>query len=348
MKKYTFLYFSILVFVVFVIIVSVYVFTPQITNVFDQIFSAQTQSTFVLNALRTFLKTQERHPITMLFVGDVMMTRGVGMKIKGAHNPLFPFLHIQDRLQKADFTFANLEGPISERGMNQGSIYSFRMKPEVLEGLKFAGFDMLSVANNHIWDWGVDALSDTLTLLKQNNIISLGAGMNEQEANEAKMVNVGALRVGFLGCTTLYPKNLEAFGEHPGVSHCAQETLESEIRALRPQVDVVIVSLHWGEEYQTRSNKNQQMMARRLIDAGADLIVGHHPHVTQEVERYQNGWIAYSLGNFVFDQDFSDETMRGMMLEVIAENNHIREVNPIAIQLNSDFQPEVNAGILKE
>jgi poly-gamma-glutamate synthesis protein (capsule biosynthesis protein) len=105
--------------------------------------------------------------------------------------------------------------------------------------------------------------------------------------------------------------------------------------------DLVVVSLHWGIEYEQHSTTSQQLFARALIDAGADLVVGHHPHVVQEVEEYKGRYIAYSLGNFVFDQDFSLETMRGLMLEVSVRNKQIEAVREIPIELTSIYQPRI-------
>ena len=105
--------------------------------------------------------------------------------------------------------------------------------------------------------------------------------------------------------------------------------------------DIIIVSMHWGEEYQLRSNKKQQEIGRALVEAGTDIIIGHHPHVIQEIERYKNGWIAYSLGNFIFDQNFSKETMEGLMLKAIIQDKKIVEIEPVEIKINSSFQPEI-------
>ena len=101
----------------------------------------------------------------------------------------------------------------------------------------------------------------------------------------------------------------------------------------------MIVSFHWGEEYQNQPNKEQRYFAQLAIDSGADLVIGHHPHVVQPVEKYKNSWIAYSLGNFVFDQSFSEKTMKGFLLEVIIENKKIKEINPKEIKISKYFQP---------
>src|SRR3989344_4823240 len=256
----------------------------------------------------------------IIFVGDIMLSREVGRQIKINSDPRFPFLKIADFLNSGDLVFGNLEGPISERGKNQGSIYSFRADPQTVHGLKFAGFDGLFLANNHIFDWGEIALIDTIDTLKNNGIQTVGAGKEYKSANEPVIFEIGNSTIGFLAYTNLYPEGLKATVESAGVSFFNLGFIEDQIAELERRVDLVVISLHWGEEYENKSNDNQKRIAKELIDSGADVVVGHHPHVIQEVENYNNGWIAYSLGNFVFDQSFSEETMGGMALEVFVKN----------------------------
>ncbi len=306
-----------------------------------------------LNEVERLAKFFQEKPITLLFAGDIMLSRGVANQIKKHQDVRWPFLKIATTTREADLTFGNLEGPISDRGENQGSIYSFRSSPEVIEGLSFAGFDVLSLANNHIWDWGKDALIDTITMLEHSGLKGVGAGENYQEANAPVIKEIGStgssqVKVAFLAYTDLYPKSLEAHSTSsgqatPGISSFELEKAKTDIQQLKSLklADIIVVSFHWGEEYKTEANESQKRIARELIDAGADLIIGHHSHVVQEIEQYQNGWIAYSLGNFIFDQNFSKETVEGLMLEVVIKNKKISEVSPIKIKINSAFQPEV-------
>lgn len=285
-------------------------------------------------------------PYTLVFVGDLMLSRGVDYMVKkyGGGDYRYPFLKIADELKRADLLFGNLEGPISDRGSNQGSIYSFRAEPKAVEGLQFAGFDMMSVANNHIFDWGRDALADTISVLGINGIKSVGAGKNDEEANQPVRFALGDLRLAFLAYTNLMPQSLGATIDHPGLSSFSIEKATEAIRAAKQDEDIVIVSFHWGDEYQTHSNALQQKIAHALIDAGADLIVGHHPHVAQETEEYNGGHIIYSLGNFVFDQNFSADTQKGLMANVTvdADNETIEKVEPIEIRFTKTFQPYIN------
>lgn len=281
---------------------------------------------------------------TMLFVGDIMLDRLVKKRIDRADNPLLPFLLIADVLRSADLAVANLEGPVSDRGVNQGSKYSFRFEPRgTMRALTFAGFDVINLANNHIWDWGTAALLDTLTHLRSAGIQTIGAGANQAEANQPAIATLGDARVGFLGYTTLYPKSLEATATRAGVSSPQLSLITAQIADLKANqnIDLVVVSLHWGIEYEDHSTTSQQLFAHALIDAGADLVVGHHPHVVQEVEKYHGKYIAYSLGNFVFDQDFSKETMQGLMFEVGVRNKQIEAVREIPVELSAIYQPRI-------
>jgi len=279
--------------------------------------------------------------VRFVFVGDIMLSRSVDLKMRRMSDYTFPFLNIASTTRSADITFGNLEGPISTRGKNQGSEYSFRANPNVVKGLLYAGFDVLSLANNHIWDWGGDALIDTLDVLKQNNILTVGAGKNEAEANSPIFIMKGNQRVVFFAYTNLYPQGLYATGENPGISRFNEEEIIRSIKEETKSEDIVIISLHWGDEYKTQSNDFQKRFGRALIDAGADMIIGHHPHVAEEVEYYKDGWIAYSLGNFVFDQNFSEETMSGLLLEVTTKSGVVEKVEQKEIRINKDFQPAV-------
>jgi gamma-polyglutamate biosynthesis protein CapA len=198
---------------------------------------------------------------------------------------------------------------------------------------------VLSTVNNHSLDYGRVALGDTIDLLKQAGIASVGTGRAKEEANAPYFTEVQGVRLAFLAYTNLYPKSLEATETSAGISSFNLERAVQEITELKKNTDVVMVSFHWGEEYQTESHPRERAIAHALIDAGADLIIGHHPHVVQEVEQYKNGFIAYSLGNFVFDQEFSKATMEGLMIEAVVKDKKIVELNKLPIKISPTFQP---------
>ena len=304
--------------------------------------SAEISKKFTAQLQTAVPETQkEKKSYTLIFVGDIMLSRKIDKLMNESRDFRFPFLKISETLRSADFTFGNLEGPISDRGRNQGSKFSFRVDPEAVEGLKFAGFDMVSLANNHILDWGVEALAQTVSILHANGIKSVGAGRNYTEANNPVFAEIGNTKIAFFAYTNFYPENLLATENRGGVSSFNLEEIKANIKNARSRTDLVVVSLHWGDEYKLRSSPTQQGIAHALIEAGADLIVGHHPHVAQEVERYKDGWILYSLGNFVFDQYLWDETKKGLMAKVTLEDKKISSLELKTVKLNGTFQPYI-------
>jgi poly-gamma-glutamate synthesis protein (capsule biosynthesis protein) len=290
-----------------------------------------------------FIGGNHQKETTLLFVGDIMLDRGVEWKIKkvGNNDFKFPFLKVADELARADILFGNLESQISDKGYKAGSIYSFRADPKAIDGLVFSGFDVLSLANNHSFDYTRQALEDSMTRLKANKIDYIGTGFNKNEAYSPLIKEVNGLKIAYLAFTNLGAKSWEATENSSGIAFLNETNLKERISLAKTQADFVVVSLHFGDEYKTEPNDLQKYFSKLAIDEGANLIIGHHPHVVEPLEQYKNGWIAYSLGNFVFDQSFSEETMRGEILKVIIKNRKIAEVIPINIKINSSFQPGI-------
>lgn len=275
----------------------------------------------------------------LLFVGDVMLSRGVGRIMAEKGDWIYPFLEISKTLQDADLLVGNLEGPIGSHGVRVGSIYSFRANPQAVAGLASAGFDVLSLANNHIWDYGREALGDTFQILDQAGIGYIGAGRDYPEAHRPLVREVKGTKIAFLAYTDLIPQSVTGELSQPAVAFMDLKQIIPDIEKAKELADLVVVAFHWGEEYQTKHNQKQEVIAHAVIDAGADLVIGHHPHVMQEVEQYKDGYIAYSLGNFVFDQNFSADTREGLMLKVTVKNKKIEKVEPIKIKFTSTYQP---------
>ncbi len=286
---------------------------------------------------------------TLYAVGDIMLGRGVEYMVDkyGEGDFKFPFLKIANELQQADILFGNLEGPISENGERVGSIYSFQFKPEVANVLTWTGFDVLSLANNHMLDYQAVALQDTMQFLKEQGIMYVGAGTSSEEAFNIKIKQVNGVKIGFLAYQNLGPVAWQAGTNKIGMAWINKGSflnIQKYIQEIREQVDILVVSLHAGAEYQEEPNSFQTGFAKVVIDAGADLVLGHHPHVAQPVERYKHGWIAYSLGNFIFDQGFSEETMQGLLLKVFINNQTkaIKKVIPTTVKMNQFFQPKLD------
>ena len=278
----------------------------------------------------------------------------------------------------------------------------------MIEGLKYAGFRVLSVANNHMDDWGRPALLDTLRRLRAAGLVPVGAGANLGEADypvfvtcppgshcrnakletgkskleirNSKLANgeppagggeqrssscvadgpkrVGgahspgrgdfpvssfkfrSLKIAFLAYVDVEPKDAAASLDRAGVAWLDPDRVRADIRFARRLADLVIVSVHWGVEYAPRPLKEQVQRAHEMIDAGADLVVGGHPHVVQPLEEYHGHWIAYSLGNFVFDQKWP-VTHHGLMLKVTVSGKQITRVTPIPITIDEKMQAEI-------
>jgi poly-gamma-glutamate capsule biosynthesis protein CapA/YwtB (metallophosphatase superfamily)/uncharacterized membrane protein (UPF0127 family) len=271
--------------------------------------------------------------IKLLFVGDIMMTRSVEGKINDLNKKfIFPFLNILNYLKSFDYVIANLEGSVSDKGTKVGSKYSFRMKPEVAPALKDANINVVNLANNHIFDYSKVAFEDTLKSLEKNNIKYFG------NSYEPLIIEKEGVKIGFLGFSD-FLKHLEVRENKIGVA-VINDNLNEVIRKAKEKVDILIISFHWGEEYQKLANERQEKLAKIAIDSGADLVIGHHPHVIQDIEKYKNKFIFYSLGNFIFDQNFSKETMIGGGVEVSIKNKKIENIYFRKFYLNNNFQIE--------
>ncbi len=279
--------------------------------------------------------------IKIAFVGDTMLDRGVEQKVKkeGDDNFNFVFEEIKDDLKQYDFLIGNLEGPVSNKGKDKYNLYSFRMNPEVIPVLKEVGFEAFSVANNHMGDWGQEAMVDTFNRLKEGGIKVLGGGNNLDEAITPQIIEKDDVKIGFLAFSQFGQGDFWATNNFGGVAGISEENLKKGISVAREQADIIIVNFHFGEEYQEIQNSYQEKYAKMAIDFGANLVVGTHPHVIQPLEQYKNTYVAYSLGNFVFDQYFSPETMEGGLLEVVIENKKIENVILKRIKINTNYQP---------
>ena len=268
---------------------------------------------------------------TMIAVGDMNLARRVDWLMR-TYGMDYPLKEVKGRLQQADATFGNLECAVSNRGAPlPGKGIWLRAKPEVMTELKECGFDILSVANNHSLDYDTEAFLDTLKYLDQAGIIPVGGGTDIIDARKGRIMEVNGLKIGFLAYTEMadmvwsfqHPRKLKASETLPGVAPYEYESILQDVRSLRDQVDIVILSLHWGTEYAPAPSAQQREHAHGFIDAGADVILGHHPHVVQGVELYNQGLIAYSLGNFVFDQNWSNKTREGLVMELTFKGSEI-------------------------
>jgi poly-gamma-glutamate synthesis protein (capsule biosynthesis protein) len=232
----------------------------------------------------------------------------------------FPFEHVRRLMAGSDIRFGNLELPLTERVAATYKDYVFRAPPSSVDALTGAGFNVLSLANNHALDYGSEGLLDTLATLERAGIAGVGAGRSAEEARRPAVLTVKGVRVAFLAYTNTPNDSIsgwnaaadEAGAERPGVAWGRAEDIRRDVAAARAGADVVIVSLHSGFEYTATPNPRQRELARASVDAGAALVLGGHPHVLQGVEFYRGAPIIYSLGNFVFDLDDDDRRQPGL------------------------------------
>lgn len=280
---------------------------------------------------------------TLTAVGDIMLDRGVGTRIK-KHRPEYPFIHVAGLLRDADITFGNLESLISESGKKtRGKEITFRASVESVTGLSFAGIDVVSLANNHAVDFGDPALLETMDILAHNGIAYIGAGANFSSAHRPARFMINGIKVAFLAYSNEFHK-VKAAADGPGVAVTDTEEVKKDILSCRNWADTVIISCHWGWEYSDHPDQETRDFAHHAVDAGADLLIGHHPHVIQGVEIYKKSLICYSLGNFVFDQ-IGNRVKRGLILKCILGKSGPLKANLIPVIIDQrEFRPKPASG----
>lgn len=264
---------------------------------------------------------------SLVLVGDVMLGRGVAAKAEREHRPFSWFFEdTRAVIAGADLAFANLESPISGRGRRRIGPLAFNAPRHAAEGVAAAGFDVVSLANNHSLDYGALALDDTRALLAPLGVRTVGVGPIDAPQTPV-LLDARGVKVGVLaycdprsegGCPYLDGGAIDR------PYRALARTLERDVRALRPQVDVVVVSLHWGIEEHVQPSARQVALAHRLIDLGVDVVAGHHPHVQQPAERYGRGLILYSMGNFVFDQFTNPAFLESRIYRVVVGKDGVR------------------------
>jgi poly-gamma-glutamate synthesis protein (capsule biosynthesis protein) len=242
-------------------------------------------------------------------VGDLMVARGVQEMLigKGAAGRKKVFGDTLPLLRDQDLLLGNLEGAVTARGTPTPKSYNFRFRPEVLPELKAAGFDYLSLTNNHCWDYGRSGFLDTLSHFKRYEVPTSGAGRSPEEARRPTEFRLSGRTVRVLSVAA-YPQEKNGFdgrtqasvtSDRPGILFSGPEALEA-VRSFSGDDSIDVVMVHGGQEWQDRPTAEQQRFYRSLVDAGANLVLGSHPHVLQGLESSSDGLIAYSLGNFVF------------------------------------------------
>ncbi len=290
---------------------------------------------------------QARRPATLTVsaVGDMIFDRRVKALIaaKGGRAPL---ADVATRLARADVALGNLESNLSKSGSPQpGKDVTFRGDPRAIAGLMAVGFDFVALGNNHVLDYGPTSLRDTLTALDGARIGHAGAGMNRAAAWKPAVVTRDGATVAFLSFSHIVPANFVATDSRAGLARSRgnMDAVASAIKAAQKRYDYVIVSFHWGIEYKDVANADQVRDARRAVDAGADMVLSHHPHVIQGIEFYKGKLIAYSLGDFVFDH-YSRKTGEAFILDAKLGPSGVTNVVATPVYLDGNGAPSVVTG----
>lgn len=282
---------------------------------------------------------------TVVTLGDIMLSRKVLRAMLAAHDWSLPFRRTYPILKAGDITFANLESPFSDGGGYVLSGMSFKAEPPSVAGLKLGGLDVVSLANNHFGNQGRHGMVYTFRHLKANGIKYCGAGSDFGEAHTPAIVERNGVKVAFLSYNEIWPYEYTARGGTPGLAWMESPgRITRDIRAANALADVVIVSYHWGVEYTPHPNARQRSYGRMAIAAGADAVIAQHPHVVQAVEWYKGRFIAYSLGNFVFDQMWSQETREGLIGHVKVVDGRIVGVTLTPTVIENYNQPRLAGG----
>lgn len=291
--------------------------------------------------------------ITIAAVGDIMLGGTAGPELQQLGYD-YPFVYMKPLWADSALVFGNLEGPLTARTEGKAQKqYVFRSPPErVAAALFAAGIRAVSLANNHTLDYGADGLADTVAALNATGIAHAGAGADSRAARTPAYVEANGKRIALLAYSATLPEEFFAGATTPGTAFAHEAHVSADVVAARARADIVLVSFHWGREGSTELRDYQTKLGRIAIDAGAHAVLGHHPHILQGIERYRNGIIFYSLGNFVFGS-YSKTATRSMIAKlhfIVGEKSpgvRLGEVELLPINVDNvalNFQPVPLAG----
>ena len=246
--------------------------------------------------------------LRLVAVGDIMMHADVKDAAAQAERGFTVLWEdVAPLLKGGDVAFANLETPVAPKSGRPGRPYQFNAPATLPEALRASGFSVLSTANNHAFDQGATGIKETLDRLKEAKLATVGSGGSQAEAEACRLVEHNGVKLAFLGFTDLFNLDLNRKATEPWVRQLDLDPAMQAVQAARGKADAVVVSIHWGDEYSHMPTKRHREIALKLVEAGADLILGHHPHVLQPMEIVEaggrTGVVAFSLGNFISNQD---------------------------------------------
>lgn len=302
---------------------------------------------FLMYSVILMAAASDNNTVVINFAGDVTFANHFEYYVGTRWN--YPFEKFPE-FAKADLSMVNLENPLTRRGTPAEKQFNFRARPEYVRVLKAGGVDIVNLANNHMYDYSEQGLFDTIDFLDRAGIRHIGAGKDLTHAREPVLLNIKGVRIAFLAYYGLRKHS----GSHPATADSAGTALRNlsyikqDIRAIRDSVDVLIVNFHWGIEKEHVPQTEQIHFAHKTIRYGADLIVGHHPHVLQGIEKYRNGLIAYSLGNFIFGGNSrKHEKTAVLQIQIDTHSKKITSYKMLPVQVDY-WQPRLLSGFQKQ
>ncbi len=282
--------------------------------------------------------------VTLTLTGDILLDRGVKNYLD-REGTGYPYEKVKHILQKSDIVFGNLECPLTKGGIPvlKSRNLIFRAEPSNAKALASAGFNVLNLANNHSIDYGHAGISDTIKALEAAGIRTVGAGEDSDKARCALYINIKGLSVGFLGYSAFPREGYFYFPDRPDIAYIDTSVISDEIRSANNNCDILVVSFHWGKEFDFYPLEQQKQLARLAVDSGADIVAGHHPHVLQGIEEYGEGYIFYSLGNFIFDRQVPSGTDETVIVNLKINKKGIKEIELIPVRI-INCRPEPVSG----
>ncbi len=278
------------------------------------------------------LVKEEEKTYTISLAGDMLMVGSVGSQIQ-KYGYGYPYEMVKEYFLGDDLTIANLETSLTTRGeLWPDKEYNFRSHPDNVQAMIDGGIDVVSLANNHTLDYGYEGFVDTLGHLDKHGLKRVGGGKNKEDATRAIIVEKEGIKIGVLAFSRVIPHvDWYALNKRPGLVGAYDVHVPDVIRTiedLKKEVDLVVVSIHWGQEYAEYPRDKEMDLGRKLVDYGADIVMGHHPHVLQGIEIYKDRPIFYSLGNFIFGTrtDLASNTMIGQVHVRKKKPHHVRVI----------------------
>jgi poly-gamma-glutamate synthesis protein (capsule biosynthesis protein) len=276
--------------------------------------------------------------IELVAVGDIMLSRTIEERME-LYGSSYPFVSTADLIRGADIAIGNLESPFCTQGEPIAKRFIFRAHPRHATGLAWAGFDILSLANNHLLDFGHESLAETIEALRDHGLAYVGAGFSRGQAHRPVIWEVRGRKVAFLAYAAIRWKGSYEVPTEEEIAFAEVPTIREDVQRAKDQADLVVVVMHLGTEYQGYPDEEQSAVSQAAIAAGACLVIGHHPHVVGPTAFYGRGFIAYSLGNFVFDIDTTEQAREGVILRVLLGSEGVEAAELIPVRIVDDVQP---------